>query len=57
LPGAITAPVGKKNLPVPKAKGGKVYRYWIVLNFHTTRRYMKLVEISLSLDLMAILLK
>jgi len=38
--------VGKKNLPVPKAKGGKVYRYWIVLNFHTTRRYMKLLEIS-----------
>ncbi len=38
--------VGKKNLPVPEAKGGKVYRYWIVLNFHTTRRYMKLVEIS-----------
>jgi len=38
--------IGKKNLPVPKAKGGKVYRYWIVLNFHTTRRYMKLLEIS-----------
>jgi hypothetical protein len=38
--------IGKKNLPVPEARGGKVYRYWIVLDFHTTRRYMKLVEIS-----------
>jgi hypothetical protein len=41
---------------VPEAKGGKMYRNWIALNFHTTRRYMKLLEIGLSLDLRAMLL-
>lgn len=41
--------VGKKNLPIPEEKGGKMYRYWIALNFHTTRRYMKLLEINYSI--------
>jgi hypothetical protein len=46
IAGSNHCPVGKKNLPVPEAKGGKVYRDWRVLNFHTTRRYMKLLEIG-----------
>jgi|GEM_PF-882666 len=30
-----------------------MYRYWIALNFHTTRRYMKLVEIGFDLAALA----
>jgi len=32
-----------------------MYRYWIALNFHTTRRYMKLLEISFDLAALAML--
>jgi len=39
--------IGKKNLPVPKAKGGKMYRHWKALNFsHYEEVYMKLVGIN-----------